>query len=98
MIAVIFEFRRPRAAPPNTSSWPLRCAPELQAVDGFLSIERFQSVTDPASSFRCHSGTMKIRYAGGATWKGIDWRCPRARRVLTDYRLRIAFGDAGTTG
>ena len=47
MIAVIFELR---AAPGQTDAYlhhAARLRPAVEALDGFISVERFRSLTDP---------------------------------------------------
>ena len=91
MIAVIFEFE---AAPDRTAEYfdiagALRS--ELDAIDGFISIERFESVTNPG------------KFVSLSFWRDEDavraWRNLAAHRnaqargrggVFRDYRLRVA--------
>jgi len=48
MIAVIFEVVPAEGALPGYLEHAKRLRPELEAMDGFISVERFQSLTDPA--------------------------------------------------
>ena len=100
MIAVIFEVW---PAEGHTSAYlDLAAAlrPELEGIDGFISVERFQSLTDPGK-------LLSLSF-----WRDEDavaaWRnTPSHRRtqgrgragVFTDYRLRIAgvIRDYGMT-
>ncbi len=91
MIAVIFEVEpRPGAA---TRYFELAAAmkSELEAIDGFVSVERFESLA--------HSG----RYLSLSFWRDERavraWRCNGMHRssqqegrteVLAGYRLRVA--------
>ena len=91
MIAVIFEFwpAEGRAAEYFELAASLRS--ELETIDGFLSIERFESVT------------TRGKFVSLSFWRDEDsvrrWRNleshrsaqARGRRgVFTDYRLRVA--------
>jgi heme-degrading monooxygenase HmoA len=48
MIAVIFEVVPVEGALPGYLDHAKRLRPELEAMDGFISVERFQSLTDPS--------------------------------------------------
>ena len=91
MIAVIFEFE------PNSSKldtyWDIakNLATELESVDGFISIERFQSVTNPE------------KFLSLSIWRDEEaiakWRTKSSHRkaqsagraeLFNDYRLRVA--------
>jgi heme-degrading monooxygenase HmoA len=91
MIAVIFELepREGRAADYFDLAASLR--PALQAVDGFVSVERFESLSTPG------------RYLSLSFWRDEAavraWRCADLHRgaqqrgrdhILADYRLRVA--------
>lgn len=91
MIAVIFELWP--AAGQQTSYFELaaQLRPELDAVDGFVSIERFESLATPGkylslSFWRDEAAVQSWRTGGqhrGAQTQG------RAG-VLANYRLRVA--------
>ena len=91
MIAVIFEFE------PNSNRmdayWDIatNLANELNSVDGFISIERFQSVTNPE------------KFLSLSFWRDEEaiaiWRTKSSHRkaqsagraeLFNDYRLRVA--------
>lgn len=91
MIAVIFE------AVPAEGKWDeyldiaARLRPELNKIEGFISIERFQSIADPKK-------ILSLSF-----WKDeesiVEWRNIELHRaaqkqgrksVFDDYRLRIA--------
>jgi heme-degrading monooxygenase HmoA len=91
MIAVIFEF----AAAPGRRQEYLDIAAalgaELKGFDGFISIERFQSLNDPQ------------RYVSLSFWRDEEavrrWRNVQQHReaqakgragIFSDYRLRVA--------
>lgn len=91
MIAVIFEVR---PAPGRRATYldiAARLRPELDGLDGFISIERFQSLTDPE------------RMLSLSFWRDEEavtaWRTTEEHRqaqqagrggIFSDYRLRIA--------
>ncbi len=91
MIAVIFEFE------PDSnkldSYWEIatKLGKELESIDGFISIERFQSVTNPE------------KFLSLSTWRDEEaienWRTKASHRkaqstgraeLFNNYRLRVA--------
>jgi len=91
MIAVIFEVR----PHPDTKSAYLdtaeRLRPLLARVDGFLSIERFESLTEPGKilSLSFWRDEEAVR-----EWRNVEEhrRAQSAGRqtIFEDYRLRVA--------
>ena len=91
MTAVIFE------AFPAEGKWDkyldmaARLRPQLNTIKGFVSIERFQSISDPnkvlSLSFWEDEESVK-------QWRNIEWhrQAQEAGRysVFNDYRLRVA--------
>ena len=91
MIAVIFEVK---PAPGRAQDYLSRAAdlrPMLEQFDGFISVERFQSLSDPdkilSLSFFRNEKVLE------------EWRALKAHReaqrrgrcaIFADYRLRIA--------
>jgi len=91
MIAVIFEVwpkpkRRPEYLDIAASLRPL-----LDQIDGFISIERFESLTEPGKIL---SLSFFRDEAAVAAWRNIQaHRRAQAKgrgEVFADYRLRIA--------
>jgi len=91
VIAVIFEVH---PADEHTQSYldiAAQMRPILERIDGFISIERFQSLSDPTkllslSFFRDEEAVENWRTLSahrGAQTKGRSG-------VFTDYRLRVA--------
>lgn len=90
MIAVIFE------AFPAEGKWDeylnaaAKLRPELEKIEGFISIERFQSITDPskvlALSFWKDEESI-------AAWRNLELhRNAQARGragIFRDYRIRV---------
>lgn len=91
MIAVIFEFT---PAPEQTAEYfnlaaALRA--ELENRDGFISIERFESVTQPGKYV---SLSFWRDEAAVTAWRNVEaHRAAQAKGrggVFADYRLRVA--------
>ena len=91
MIAVIFEatpgaFERDEYLAIAASLRPL-----LDGVDGFVSIERFESLSEPGKLL---SLSFWRDEEAVARWRGMDeHRAAQAEgraRIFADYRLRIA--------
>ena len=91
MIAVIFEVEPRPGAAARYFELAAALKTELEAIDGFISVERFESLTRPGRfvslsywrdeaavrSWRCHGMHRQAQQAGRAD-------------VLADYRLRVA--------
>jgi len=99
MIAVIFEFW-PATGRQEYLDIAASLRPLLDQVDGFISIERFQSLTDPdkllsLSFFRDEEAVKQ--------WRSLEaHRSAQAKGragVFRDYRLRVAgvMRDYGMT-
>ena len=91
MIAVIFEVTPADGQRERYLEIAARLKPQLEAIDGFFSVERFQSLAQPA------------RMLSLSFWRDEDavrrWRELEAHRgaqragrdtVFDDYRLRVA--------
>ncbi|PWC43153.1 antibiotic biosynthesis monooxygenase [Azospirillum sp. TSO22-1] len=100
MIAVIFEVWPAEDGRAEYLDIAARLRPELERIDGFVSVERFQSLTDPAK-------VLSLSF-----WRDEDavtaWRSKAEHRVaqargrgelFRDYRLRVAavLRDYGMT-
>jgi heme-degrading monooxygenase HmoA len=91
MIAVIFEVWPADGRRESYLDHAARLRPELEKIDGFISVERFQSLTDSAkmlslsfwrdeeavARWRNHVGHRATQKAGRSG-------------VFRDYRLRVA--------
>ena len=91
MIAVIFEVWPAEGEQAHYLDLAAALRTELQEVDGFLSVERFQSLTDPGKLLSLSFWRDEQAVA--------DWRNRAAHRatqakgrggVFADYRLRVA--------
>ena len=91
MIAVIFEFTAAEGRFPDYKALAEGLSDEVRKVDGFLSIERFQSISDPT------------RFVSLSFWRDEEavrkWRNVQKHReaqkqgragIFASYRLRIA--------
>jgi len=91
MIAVIFEVE---PAPGQRQAYldiAAALRPKLEAIDGFISIERFESLTRPG---RLLSLSFWRDEAAVQAWRGIESHraAQSAGRagMFTDYRIRVA--------
>jgi heme-degrading monooxygenase HmoA len=91
MIAVIFEVAPAEGAKGEYLDIAARMRPMLDQVEGFISVERFQSLTDPDKLL---SLSFFEDEAAVARWRNLAaHRAAQARGrggVFHDYRLRIA--------
>ena len=91
MIAVIFEVWPASGRKEDYLAIAAQLKPDLEKMDGFISVERFQSLTDPGKllslSFWRDEDAVK-------NWRNqADHRASQAAGrggVFADYRLRIA--------
>ena len=91
MIAVIFELWPAPGRRDDYLDIAAALRPELEAVDGFISVERFQSLTEPGkllslSFFRDEAAVQ--------AWRNLpSHRAAQARGrhgIFAGYRLRVA--------
>ncbi|WP_019169940.1 antibiotic biosynthesis monooxygenase family protein [Pseudaminobacter salicylatoxidans] len=91
MIAVIFEVTPAEGCSDAYLGLAADLRPLLEGADGFLSIERFQSLSDPA---RLLSLSFWRDEAAVAAWRNTEEhrQAQRAGRggIFANYRLRIA--------
>ncbi|WP_039019129.1 antibiotic biosynthesis monooxygenase family protein [Halocynthiibacter namhaensis] len=91
MIAVIFEVEPADGRKDEYLDIAADMRPMLDQVDGFISVERFQSLTDPKKVL---SRSFFEDEAAVAQWRTLNaHRGAQAKgrgRVFADYRLRIA--------
>lgn len=91
MIAVIFEVVPAEGETAHYLDLAAALRPELETIEGFISVERFQSLTDPTKllSLSFWRDEEAIR-----TWRNRPGhRATQAKGrggVFADYRLRIA--------
>lgn len=91
MIAVIFEVWPADGRRESYLEHAARLRPELEKIDGFVSVERFQSITDPGKML---SLSFWRDEAAVARWRNhMQHRATQnAGRsgIFRDYRLRVA--------
>lgn len=91
MIAVIFEVEPADGRRTAYLDIAARLKPELEAIDGFLSVERFESLATPGKIL---SLSFFRDEAAVAAWRNTEdhRRAQAAGRggVFADYRLRVA--------
>ena len=91
MIAVIFEVWPAPGRAPEYFDLAARLKPDLEKIDGFISLERFESLTTPG------------KYVSLSFWRDEEavkrWREVESHRaaqsrgrggIFADYRLRVA--------
>ena len=91
MIAVIFEVEPNEGQADAYLELAARLKPQLEKIDGFVSVERFQSLTTPGKIL---SLSMWRDEAAVAKWRALEQhRAAQAagrRSIFKDYRLRVA--------
>jgi heme-degrading monooxygenase HmoA len=91
MIAVIFESRPKNDQMQTYLDIAAALRPRLEAIDGFISIERFESLSTPG---RILSLSFWRDEAAVEQWRNVtQHRMAQARGrndVFEDYRLRVA--------
>ena len=91
MIAVIFEVEPAEGRTDTYLDIAARLLPTLKAIDGFISVERFQSLTNPGkilslSFFRDEAAVMTWR----TTLQHREAQAAGRGGVFAGYRLRVA--------
>jgi heme-degrading monooxygenase HmoA len=100
MIAVIFEVKPKAGRKDAYLDTAARLKPLLAGIDGFISIERFESLSDPGKIL---SLSIWRDEAAVKRWREIEdhRRAQDAgrRAIFEDYRLRVAevLRDYGMT-
>jgi heme-degrading monooxygenase HmoA len=91
MIAVIFEVWPADGRRDSYLDHATRLRPELEKIDGFISVERFQSLTDPGKMLSLSFWRDEAAVARWRTHMGHR-ATQRAGRggIFRDYRLRVA--------
>ena len=91
MIAVIFEVTPSEGQRARYLDIAARLKPTLETIDGFISVERFQSLTNPdkmlsLSFWRDEDAVRRWRELG----EHRDAQRAGRESVFDDYRLRVA--------
>jgi heme-degrading monooxygenase HmoA len=91
MIAVIFEVWPADGRRESYLDHAARLRPELEKIDGFISVERFQSLTQPNKVL---SLSFWRDEAAVARWRELQTHRAAQqagrRQHFADYRLRVA--------
>jgi heme-degrading monooxygenase HmoA len=92
MIAVIFEFWTEGERRQDYFDLAAELRPLLDKADGFLSIERFESVSEPGKFL---SLSFWRDEEAVAAWRGVmrhrEAQVAGRAGVFRDYRLRVAY-------
>lgn len=90
MIGVIFEVRPKPERRQEYMDIAAEIRPLLEKIDGFISIERFESLTEPGKIL---SLSFFRDEAALDSWRGVEaHRAAQAKgraEIFADYRLRI---------
>jgi len=91
MIAVIFELWPAEGRADDYFALAGTLKSDLERIDGFISVERFQSIADPAklislSFFRDEEAVLAWRNMAGHR----DAQAKGRSGIFADYRLRVA--------
>jgi heme-degrading monooxygenase HmoA len=91
MIAVIFEVWPASGRRDDYLAMAAALRTELEAVDGFISVERFQSLTDPTKvlSLSCWRDEAAVTAWRNNTKHRETQKAGRGG-VFAEYRLRVA--------
>ncbi len=91
MIAVIFEVWPADGRRQDYLDWAAALRRDLETMDGFLSIERFESLSEPGKML---SLSFWRDEEAVARWRNLpSHRAAQAsgrREIFRDYRLRVA--------
>jgi heme-degrading monooxygenase HmoA len=91
MIAVIFESWPAPGKMQTYLDMGASLGPELAKIDGFISIERFKSVTDPEKLLALSIWRDEAAVDAFRNWEVHRRVQSNSRRdVFRDYRLRVA--------
>jgi heme-degrading monooxygenase HmoA len=91
MIAVIFEFTPAAGRFPEYMQLVEQLGPELEKAEGFISLERFESITAPGKfvSLQFWKDEASVR-----KWRNLQQHREAQKKgragIFADYRLRIA--------
>jgi heme-degrading monooxygenase HmoA len=91
VIAVIFELWSAPGRQDDYLDLAAALRPELEAVDGFVSVERFQSLTEPGKLLSLSFFRDEAAVQGWRTLPSHRAAQTRGRRgIFAGYRLRVA--------
>ncbi|MCB0489074.1 MAG: antibiotic biosynthesis monooxygenase [Cyclobacteriaceae bacterium] len=91
MIAVIFEVVPAEGRKDEYLDIAARLKSELEQIDGFISVERFQSLTDPNKLLSLSFWKDEVSIE---QWRNLEVHRSAQQRgrsgVFSDYRLRVS--------
>ena len=91
MIAVIFEFTPAQGRFPDYMALVGQLKPELDKAEGFISLERFESITTPGKFVSLQFWRDE---ASVAKWRNLQKHREAQKKgrggIFASYRLRIA--------
>lgn len=91
MLAVIFEFEPITDRKQEYLNFAAELGPELDNIDGFISIERFESLTQPGKLL---SISFWRDEAAISAWRNLpkhrEAQQAGRNEIFSDYRLRVA--------
>jgi heme-degrading monooxygenase HmoA len=91
MIAVIFEVRPRPGLAPRYFEIAARLRPLLETIDGFVSVERFRSLSDEGKFL---SLSLWRDEAAVAAWRNLaahrDGQREGRAEIFDDYRIQVA--------
>ena len=91
MIAVIFEVLPAEGRRQHYLDLAAELRPELERIDGFISVERFQSITDPGKMLSLSFWRDEAALAAWRNHAGHRLTQAKGRSgIFQDCRLRIA--------
>jgi heme-degrading monooxygenase HmoA len=91
MIAVIFESWPAAGKMQTYLDMGARLGPQLEKIDGFISIERFQSFSDPGKLLALSIWRDEAAVDAFRKWEVHRSVQSNSRKdVFVDYRLRVA--------
>ena len=92
MIAVIFESWPAPGKMQTYLDMGARLGPQLEKIDGFISIERFQSFSEPGKllALSILAGTRPLSMPSANGKSIAASRATAGRTCSWDYRLRVA--------
>lgn len=97
MIAVMFEVWTEGACRDEYLGIASQLRSALTKVDGFISVERFESLAEPGKLLCCHFGTMKMRFLPGETWRFTARRSVRDATLSSEITGCALQTSSGTT-
>ena len=85
MIAVIFEVWPKAEFRDNYLELAATMRKAIEGIDGFISVERFQSIVDEGKLLSLSFLRRTKRWTSGVTWQSIEWH----NRLAAPGSLRI---------